>query len=498
MANRMRSLWLTTAVLAIGLSAALSACGGGSGGASASAPVASLSSSTAAGKPSTIIAHVVETDADQSKLLAAQPDVSFDQTTLSATLISVDATRSFQSMVGFGAAMTDASAYVINHNLATPQRNALMSDLFAPSGLGLSFMRLTIGASDFSLTHYTYDDVPAGTTDPTLDSFSIAPARTEVIPLVKSALSLNNHLTVMASPWSAPAWMKSTGSLYKGTLNTSAYPAFADYLSRYVRAMSAEGIPITYLTLQNEPGFEPPDYPGMSVPPAARAAFIGTALGPKFAADGVTTKILDYDHNWDLPSSPSTVLADTTANPYVAGVAWHCYAGDVSAQTSVHDAYPTKDAFFTECSGGRWAADFGPNFGWMMKTLIIGAPRNWARGVLLWNLALDENDGPHLGGCGNCRAVVTINSTTGAITRNLEYYALAHASRFVRPGAVRIASDSVSGVETVAFRNGDDNSIALIAFNSNTAAKTFSVQSAGHAFNYTLPAGAAATFTWNP
>jgi len=211
----------------------------------------------------------------------------------------------------------------------------------------------------------------------------------------------------------------------------------------------------------------------------------------------VTTKILDYDHNWDLASSPLAVLGDTTASPYVSGVAWHCYGGDVSAQTTVHNAYPAKDAYFTECSGGAWAPDFGSSFDWFMKTLVIGSTRNWAKGVLLWNLALDENSGPHLGGCGDCRGVVTINSATGAVTKNLEYYALAHASRFVRKGAVRIASNISDNVDTVAFKN-PDNSIVLITLNSNSAAKTFAVSSVGKTFSYSLPAGAAATFVWTP
>ncbi len=445
--------------------------------------------------PSRHAATVWETDADQSKLLARQPDIEVVRAPSAPVVVTVDAAKTYQSMVGFGAAMTDASAYVINHDMSPGQRDALMNDLFASSGLGLSFMRLTIGASDFSRTHYTYDDVAPGAADPELAAFSIAPARTDVIPLARQALSLNTRLTIMASPWSAPAWMKSTGSLYKGQLRPEAYDAFARYLVRYVTAMKTEGVPVSLLTLQNEPGFEPADYPGMAVPPATRAAFIGRHLGPTFAAAGLNTKILDYDHNWDLPASPRTVLGDPTAARYIAGVAWHCYAGDVPAQSAVHDAFPAKDAYFTECSGGRWAADFAPTFAWNMKTLIIGAPRNWARGVLLWNLALDEHDGPHLGGCNDCRGVVTVDSKTGAVTRNLEYYALGHASRFVKAGAVRIFSDSPAGIETVAFRNPDGGRV-LIAFNSNPAATAFAVSAAGRGFTYTLPAGAAATFTW--
>ena len=192
------------------------------------------------------------------------------------------------------------------------------------------------------------------------------------------------------------------------------------------------------------------------------------------------------------------MLADSGARRYVAGVAWHCYGGDVSAQSVVREAYPDKDVFFTECSGGDWAPRFADNLAWMVRHLSIGATRNWARGVLMWNLALDEQHGPHTGGCGDCRGVVTISSSDGTITRNEEYYALAHASRFLRPGARRIASTTgVDGLESVAFRNADQGSSVLIVLNTNAQEKAFAVRFARRTFRYTLPAGAVATFAWN-
>jgi glucosylceramidase len=191
------------------------------------------------------------------------------------------------------------------------------------------------------------------------------------------------------------------------------------------------------------------------------------------------------------------VLGDTAARRWVSGVAWHCYGGDVSAQTRVHDAHPDKDTYFTECSGGQWATDWGENLKWLTRTLVVGTTRGWARGVLLWNLALDESHGPHLGGCGDCRGVVTINSATGAVTRNVEYYALAHASRFVRPGARRIASTSgIEGLESVAFRNADDGGKVLLVVNAAAAARSFAVRAGGRSFRFTLPAGAVVTFRW--
>ena len=225
-----------------------------------------------------------------------------------------------------------------------------------------------------------------------------------------------------------------------GTLKPDSYPAFAQYLKHYLDAYQAEGVPIYALTIQNEPNNAPADYPGMLLDAGQRAAVVGGHVGPLLKQSHPETRILDWDHNWDHPESPTSVLSDATAASYLSGVAWHCYAGSVDAQTTVHNTFPSKDTYMTECSGGTWASNFSDNLMWNVSTLIIGATRGWARTVLLWNVALDENSGPYSGGCTQCRGVVTINSASGAVTHNEDYYALAHASKFVRPGAVRIAS----------------------------------------------------------
>jgi len=441
------------------------------------------------------------TTGDQAKLLSREADAQFAAAPADtpAATIEIDPGTRYQQIAGFGAAITDASAWLIEKRMTAAQRDALMQELFGrstPNGLGLSFTRLTIGASDFSRSHYSFDDMPAGQTDPQLSNFSLAPQRDTVLPTVKAALAINPQLKVMASPWSAPGWMKSGDSLVKGTLKPGAFDAFARYLNRYVDAMKAEGVTISALTLQNEPHFEPADYPGMRVDPAKRAAFIGAHLGPLLARANPGTAIFDWDHNWDEPESPAIVLSDPRAAKYVGGVAWHCYGGDVRAMGRLHALFPSRETWFTECSGGGWAPDWNKNLQYFTKTLIIDTTRGWARGVLLWNLALDENSGPHLGGCKDCRGVVTIDSRTGAVTRNVEYYALAHASRFVRPGAYRIASSEGEGVlPNVAFRN-PDGSMALLVANGGTEAKAVSVRVAGQGFSYRLPAGSVASFTW--
>src|SRR5438034_3383165 len=404
-------------------------------------------------------AQVWLTTGTASKLLSRETEAHFDTGTPPASLptIVVDEATTYQEMVGFGAAITDASAWLIQNRLSTAQRDALLQELFGPSpGIGLSFTRLTMGASDFSLHQYSYDDMPAGQTDASLAHFSIDSNRAYVLPTVQRALAINPQLKIMASPWSPPGWMKTSGSLIQGTLRPEAYGPLAEYFRRYIEAYAAEGVPIYAITVQNEPHYEPADYPGMRLEPAARAQFVGGYLGPLFVRSGIRTIILDWDHNWDQYQSPLQVLADSVAPRYIAGVAWHCYGGDVSAQTVVHDAHPEKDAYFTECSGGEWAANFADNLKWFVRTLIIGSTRGWAKGVLLWHLALDEQHGPHTGGCGNCRGVVTIASASGAVTRHVGYIALAHASRFARPGARRTASTSgIAGPESVACRHSD-------------------------------------------
>ena len=446
-------------------------------------------------------AQVWLTTGTASKLLSRETEAHFDTGTPPASLptIVVDEATTYQEMVGFGAAITDASAWLIQNRLSTAQRDALLQELFGPSpGIGLSFTRLTMGASDFSLHQYSYDDMPAGQTDSALTHFSIDSNRAYVLPVVWRALAVNPQLKIMATPWSPPGWMKTSGSLIQGTLRPEAYGPLAEYFRRYIEAYAAEGVPIYAITVQNEPHYEPADYPGMRLEPAARAQFVGGYLGPLFVRSGIRTIILDWDHNWDQYQSPLQVLADSVAPRYIAGVAWHCYGGDVSAQSVVHDAHPEKDAYFTECSGGEWAPNFADNLKWFVETLMIGSTRGWAKGVILWNLALDENHGPHTGGCGDCRGVVTIASASGAVTRNVEYYALAHASRFTRVGARRIASTSgVAGVETVAFRNADDGSKVLLALNTSTAPQSLAIRWAGKWFRYTLAAGAVVTFVWS-
>lgn len=414
--------------------------------------------------------------------------------------IRVHREQRHQAMVGFGASITDASAWVLQRQMDAPARAALLRELFAPppAGIGLSFTRLTIGASDFSRTHYTYDDMPEGEVDPQLARFDISPALGEVVPVVREAMAINPQLVVMASPWSAPGWMKRNDGLVKGTLRKEYHDAFARYLVRYVDAMAEHGIPIAALTLQNEPAFEPKDYPGMRLSSKQRADIIGRHLGPMLAGRQRRVAIYDWDHNWEKPEEPLGVLRDKVANPFVEAVAWHCYGGDVSAQSLVRDAYPDKDVYHTECSGGSWEPVRSGGVVLQARNLVIRGARHWARGVLFWNLVLDQDGGPHLGGCDTCRGVVDVDTRDGSLRRTDEYYALAHASRFVARGAVRIgSSEAARDVDNVAFEN-PDGSIVVMASNSATAPRTLVVSGAGTRVSHVMPARSVATLRWSP
>jgi O-glycosyl hydrolase len=447
-------------------------------------------------------AHGVEswvTDLNTAQRLTPQPAQSWQSGAGPAgSTVVVDPTRRYQTMTGFGASMTDTSAWVLTNKLSEAARLKTMNALFSPDqGIGLSMLRQPMGASDFAVNgSYSYDDMPAGKTDPNLSSFSIAHDQAYIIPRLREALQINPSLTMMANPWSAPGWMKTSDSMITGSLKPEFYDAYAKYFVKFLMGYRAAGLPTNYVSVQNEPLYEPWDYPGMSVPAKTSAEFIGKYLGPALAKGGLSTQILAYDHNWDVPSYPEVIYHDPAAAGYVPGTAWHCYGGNVSAQTLSHNDYPHAQAFMTECSGGTWQGDTAAAFEQSMA-LTIGVPRNWGQSVVMWNLALDQRNGPTNGGCQTCRGVVTVNDD-GTVTKEVEYYALGHASKFLRPGAVRVASSLPAGapVSNVAFENRDGSQV-LVAYNGTGTQQHFSVQVGKRHVTETLAAGAAATYRWN-
>lgn len=446
------------------------------------------------------VVAVYQTSADGSLMLALSPD-SLPLVIPNGEGVQVIVTPDeiHQKMEGYGAALTESSAYVLMEYLSDQDRTDILEDLFSPQeGIGISYIRLTMGASDFSLSNYTYNDLGLGKTDTSLQAFSLAKDREYLIPVLQEILAIAPDLNIMATPWTAPAWMKTNERLLDGGNLTPAYYAtYAQYFVRYLTELASEGIPIQAITVQNEP-LHQASYPSLRMTSAQQRTFIRDHLGPALAQAGLDTEIMLYDHNWDDVDFPLQILSDPAAKNYVSGSAFHCYAGQVEAMSIVHDAHPDKGIYFTECSGGDWSPDFGSNLAWNMENLFVGAPRNWAKNVLLWNLALDEKNGPKNGGCTNCRGVITVNSTNGSVTRNVEYALLGHSAQFVRPGACRVETPNTraNGLSQVAYQNVDQ-SFVLVAYNHSGQPLEIETQvKDDQVFRYEMPAGALVTFQW--
>jgi glucosylceramidase len=464
-------------------------------------------------------ARVWVTTPDGALKLSDQGSVEFEPGGSDRLTISVDTSRAYQTMEGFGASITDSSAGVL-FRLDRRTRDAAMRRLFEDDGL--SVLRQPMGASDFVAgDFYTYDDLPPGRTDYDMRRFSIAHDRAQILPLLRQALALNPRLKVIASPWSPPAWMKTNGSLIGGRLidDSRIYAAYARYFAEFVEAYERAGVPVYAVTPQNEPQNRTPSgYPGMDLPVAQEAKLV-VAIGRAFRRAGIDTKILGYDHNWsmhpdDIASTPPgevpeteypTDLLSSEADRYLAGMAFHCYFGDPSRQTALHRAFPDKGIWFTECSGSHGPSDppaqvFSDTLKWHARNLVLGVTRNWGKTVVNWNLALDPSGGPHNGGCGTCTGVVTVGPGQ-TVTENAEYHTLGHLARFVKPGARRIASTSFgttgwNGQIMDAAFLGRDGRVALVVHNENDDPRGFAVAQGGRSFEYTLPGGALATFTW--
>ena len=439
---------------------------------------------------------VYRTTPDLKQALTPGTALSFTSHPAEGSVIAVDAAQRFQTMDGFGAAMTDSSAWLLERQLTAAQRDEVMRKLFDPkSGIGISFVRVPIGASDLSRNHYSYDEMPPGQRDPQLAHFSIDHDREYILPALRRALELNPAISIMLTPWSPPGWMKTKDSMIGGQVLPQNAQPLADYLAKSVRAYEEAGIPVRFLSLQNEPLYETKDYPGTLMPASQQKELIADYVGPALKQASPQTSILAYDHNWDHPEYPEEILADPQAAQYVAGSAFHCYGGDVSAQTPVHDRFQDKGIWMTECSGGTWQQG---NLLAVTANLIIGSTRNWAKAVVLWGIALDEKGGPNAGGCATCRGFVTVDKSVEPHTFIFtpDYYAIGHVSRFVLPKAVRIATNDLTGLQNVAFQN-PDGSIALFVLNPGDAPKEFGVSWHGRSFKTELSAGSVATYVWS-
>jgi glucosylceramidase len=432
---------------------------------------------------------------DQKTLLQPQSAVRFSiGASASVPTLAIDDGAGRQVVEGFGASMTDSAGYLLNEVLPAANLPAVMQALFDHTkGIGISFLRNPMGASDLARTEYSYDDQPAGVTDPNLASFSISHDQADILPLLVMAKSINPQIKMMGNPWSPPGWMKTTDSMIGGSLNASAYTALAGYFVKYLQAYAAAGVPVDYISLQNEPLNVPTNYPGMSMSPTEQLNFLQNYMLPALKAANLATRVLVYDHNWDTPSYPQAVLSGPgiAASPAVAGTAWHWYGGPPGAMTTLHNQFPALGNYVTEASGGTWIQDeVQQDF-----EMIVHSMRNWAKSYVKWGLALDQNRGPYDGGCNTCTPLVTVNSQTGAVSYPIDYYTLGHFSKFVLPGSTEIWSSNAPGLIDAAFVTPERGRV-LVVYNDSANSESFQVWWRGRSFGYTLPALAGATFTW--
>lgn len=433
------------------------------------------------------------TRADQTALLQKQPDIiTFTGNAGSYPSIAVDPGNTFQTVDGFGYTLTGSSAYLISQ-LDETTRNSLLQELFGNSStsMQISCLRISMGASDLSRSVFSYDDLPAGQTDPLLTHFSLSQDTVDLIPVLKKIVAINPSIKILASPWSPPVWMKSNGNSMGGNLLSSCYSVYADYFVKYIRQMKANGINIEAVTVQNEPEHGG-NNPSMLMSAAEQAAFIKNNLGPAFRAAGISTKIITWDHNCDNTAYPINVLNDAAAASYIDGSAFHLYAGSISALSSVHALFPAKNIYFTEQWTGS-TGSFDGDFKWHIKNVIIGSMRNWSKMALEWNLANDPLYQLHTpGGCTQCKGALTLDA---AVTRNVSYYIIAQISKFVPAGAVRIASTETGSLSTVAFTR-PDGKIVLLVLNEGSADISFNISFNGKYALTHIPANAAGTFIW--
>jgi glucosylceramidase len=410
-------------------------------------------------------------------------------------VLTVDDAQPFQTIDGFGFALTGGSAQLLIR-MGAAQRTALLKELFTTGGdgIGVSYLRLSIGASDMNERVYSYDDLPPGENDAEMAKFSLGPDRADVIPVMKEILAIRPGIKILGSPWSAPAWMKTNDDVKGGELKPEYYGALAKYFVKYIAAMRAEGIAIDAITVENEP-LNPKNTPSMVMFAQQQEAFIAKNLGPAFEKAGIRTKILLYDHNPDVPSYPLSILGDPAASKYVDGTAFHLYGGESSVLTQVHSAYPKKNLYMTEQSvtGRRNGGALG--IAEPVRSVMIGATRNWSRNVLLWNLAADPQNGPHTnnGGCTGCSGAITLDGDS--VTKNVAYYVVEHFSQFVPPGSVRVASSEMEQLASVAFLT-PESKVVLVVSNTGNFPKPFAVQYRGKFFQTTMPAESVGTYVW--
>ncbi|MDP9076472.1 MAG: glucosylceramidase [Bacteroidota bacterium] len=434
------------------------------------------------------------TDPSDSTLFKQKTAIASGDVSDQLQTIKIDRSQVYQTIDGFGFALTGGSAILIN-KMSAASRAKLLNELFTVDGnaIGVSYLRISVGSSDLDDHVFSYDDLPAGETDPDLKKFSLATDEVNLIPVLKQIIAIKPDIKILISPWSAPAWMKTNGETHGGNLKPEYYKTYAQYFVKYLKGMAAHEINIDALTVQNEP-LNPKNNPSMVMEASEQADFIANNLGPALTAAKLKTKIILYDHNADRPDYPISILDKKKAAKYVDGSAFHLYGGKIEALSTVHDAHPDKNLYFTE----EWVGAPGhlkKELKFHIKDIIIGATRNWSRNVIEWNLAADQNQEPHTpGGCTSCLGAITI--TGDSVIRNPAYYIVAHAAKFVRPESKRIGSNLFPGLPNVAFI-APGNKMVVIVYNDDASVQAFNIVFGAKAITSSLNPGAVGTYVWD-
>lgn len=431
---------------------------------------------------------------DKTQLLSHQKYIRFKSASVaSANTIVIDPNTKLQTMDGFGFALTGGSAQHIIR-MDAEKRKKLIQELFGggKNDVGISYIRVSIGASDLNDHVFSYNDLPDGETDVNLSKFNLDQDEKDVIPVLKEILKVIPNIKILGSPWSAPTWMKSNNNVQGGRLKDEYYPVYAKYFVKYIEEMKKHGIVIDAITIQNEP-FNDGNTPSMQFMAKEELRFIKNFLGSAFKSAGINTKIILYDHNCDAPEYPISILTDPEANKYIDGSGFHLYAGPITAMSKVHEAFPNKNLYFTEMMAVSRNSDF--NTAYPVQRIVIGASENWSKNVILWNLAADSNNNPHTdnGGCSICQGAITIDGNS--VTRNLAYYTIAHASKFVLPGSARLKTLYEGKLAQVAFKTPQGKTVLIVANNSGEH-QSFDVEFGGMFFSGDLDDKSTATYVW--
>lgn len=427
----------------------------------------------------------------------AEPLAWKPATEVAADAIVVDPGTAKQQVLGFGGAMTDATCYVLSQ-LTETERHSVMHDLFAPGEMALNVCRTCIGSSDYSRTAYTFDE--SDQPDPELKKFSIDHDKAYILPVLRDARKANPEMFLFSSPWSPPGWMKSGGSMLGGAMRKLSYEPYARYFLKFLEAYKAEGVTINAVTVQNEVDADQDGrMPACLWGQEYEVEFVKSYLGPLLRKAGSPTKIWVLDHNYNLWGRAVDELSDPDAYEYIDGIAWHGYAGDVTAMTRVHDAFPHKNAYWTEGGPDITAPDYQTDFTQWAET-FNGIFQNWARSITAWNIALDEKGKPNIGPF-SCGGVITIDNATHKITRSGQYWAFAHYSKHVRRGARVIATNGVgtdaantASVTHAGFRNPDGSFVVVLA--NRGAEKRVQLVMGSSALEVDLPADSVHTLQW--